>query len=76
MKCTAIGVSNLMWFEGEDENIRYDDFLIDIEHILPFLKFGGHEHTVDELQEAALRFLEANENRMYITDEAVFELYE
>lgn len=76
MKCTAISVSNLLWFEGEDENIRYDDFLIDIEHILPFLPHGDDVHTVSELQEAALQFLEANENRMYITDEAVFELYE
>ena len=30
MKCTTIGASNLLWFEGEDENTRYDDFLIDI----------------------------------------------
>lgn len=76
MTCTAIGISNLLWFEGEDQDMRYDDVLIDVEQILPFLKTGGFEHTVTDLQEAALRFLEANESRMYIADQAVFELFE
>ena len=75
-KYQYIDVSNLLWFEGEDQNICYDDILIDVEKVLPFVEFGVMEPSVKDLQSAALRFIEAHEPCLYITDEAVFELFE
>ena len=75
-KYQYIDASNLLWFEGEDQNIRYDAILIDIKKILPFVKSGIAEPTENDLKEAALRFIEAHEPCLYITDETVFELFE